>query len=686
MINNTPQKSLRVGLKIGFILVLLLFIGVTLVGLSRMADINRQMQQIVEYNAQKRELAWSANAALLERLVGMHSLVAIADPFDREEESHRVRELGMRFLEARQRLEQLAKMPEEKAVLAQIRDQSIMSRPIAEQVLEDALAGNAAQASMTIRTKAIPAQAAVVRYVNDFIDIQQRETEKVVAEAANSYAEARSLMLGLGAAAAVLGLVIGVVVIRNVTRQADRLQHQAMYDGLTNLPNRALFADRLQQAILIGRREKQPFALIAMDLDRFKEINDTLGHSAGDQMLQHVAVRTRACLRESDTVARMGGDEFSILLATADDVDGAVTVARKILKALAEPIDIAGQKTEIGASLGIAIFPEHGEDGTVLQRAADVAMYLVKQTRGGYKTYSRDIGEGAEHRLTLQGELRHAIANNELVLHFQPQINFESQTIHGVEALVRWHHPKHGLLPPDQFIPQAEQTGLIKPLTYYVLRSALRQCEQWQRMGIDLSVSVNISAVNIQDPEFVEEVAKLLNEFNVPPSRIELEVTETAVMSEPARAVACIKELCALGLQIAVDDFGTGYSSMAYLKELLVAKIKIDKSFVKDMVASHNDDVIVRSTVELGHNLGLKVVAEGVENEVVWDRLKALGCDDGQGYYMSRPLPADTFAEWLEHSPWAVRRAADEAIGDTLGEKAPAGFGKKASSREASLG
>ena len=505
---------------------------------------------------------------------------------------------------------------------------------------------------MTIRTKTIPAQNIISRHVNEIVDLQQRETEKRLAQAATSYARARSMMLALGGTATVLGILIGVVVIRNSTRQAGLLQRQAMYDNLTNLPNRVLFADRLQQAIRVRRREKKPFALVTMDLDRFKEINDSLGHHAGDQVLLHAGNCVRTCLRESDTVARMGGDEFAILLATAGDLEGAVAAAKKILRALEEPTDIAGQKIEIGASLGIVLYPEHGEEPEVLMRAADAAMYAAKQAHGGYKVYSKDLGQGVDDRQTLQGELRHAIAHNELVLYFQPQIDFKSNRINGVEALVRWQHPKHGLLAPDKFIPLAEQTGMIKPLTYYVLRSALRHCEGWQRAGLDMSMSVNISAINIQDLEFPDQVAQILKEFSVPPGRLELEITETAVMSEPVRAVECIKKLSALGVLIAIDDFGTGYSSMSYLKELLVAKIKIDKSFVTDMAVNRNDAVIVRSTVELGHNLGLKVVAEGVETQAVWDKLSALGCDDAQGYYMSRPLSADAFAEWLQQSPW----------------------------------
>ena len=652
MTARRPEVSLDTGLKIGFFLILLLLVSLTMVGLARMADINHQLQDIVDNNLVKRELAFAVNSALHQRLISMHTLIVMTDPFDREEESHRLREYGLQFLEGRRKLEALAKTPEEQHLLRLIREQSIKTRPLTEQATEEALAGKAAESLITLQAKAIPAQNLIAQHVNEFIGLQQRETEKRVAQAAVSYAQARSMMLALGGAATVLGILIGVVVIRNSNRQAGLLQHQAMYDNLTSLPNRVLFGDRLQQAIQVRRRENKPFALIAMDLDRFKEINDRLGHHAGDQVLLHVGNCVRACLRESDTVARMGGDEFAILLATVNDLDGAVAATKKILRAFEEPAEIAGQKIEIGASLGIVMYPEHGEDPGVLMRCADTAMYAAKRVHGGYKVYNEALGHGMDDRQTLQGELRHALSHHELVLYFQPQIDFKSNRINGVEALVRWQHPKHGLLAPDKFIPLAEETGMIKPLTYYVLRSALRQCEEWQRAGLDLSISVNISAINIQDLEFPDQVAEILKEFNVPPARLELEITETAVMSEPVRAVECVKKLSALGLLIAIDDFGTGYSSMSYLKELLVAKIKIDKSFVTDMAINRNDAVIVRSTVELGHNLGMKVVAEGVETQAVWDKLSALGCDDAQGYYMSRPLTADGFAEWLQESPW----------------------------------
>ena len=652
----SPETSLSLRLGAGFALILLLMLALGAIGLGRLAEVNQRMEQIVHENNVKVEQAHIMKDALRERSVIMHTISLLSDPFEQNEEFLEFNDHGVAFTTARTRLEGMALDPKEKEILARMRALTVKTQPLVVQAVDKAQSGNIEEARDLIRNEIVGPQKLIALEINDLLALQKTETENAAAEAARAYSNTRLLMLLLGAAATSLGLAIAFVVIRNARKQAHLLRHQAMYDNLTGLPNRALFADRLQQAILIGRREKQPFALIAMDLDRFKEINDTLGHFAGDRVLQHVANCVRASLRESDTVARMGGDEFTVLLATANDLDGAVAAAKKILKALEAPLEISGQKIEISASLGIAMFPEHGDDPVVLLREADAAMYLAKQTHGGYKVYSKELGQGADDRVALQGELRRAIANNELVLHYQPKIDFGSDRVCGVEALVRWQHPIHGLLPPDKFIPLAEQTGLIKSMTQHILRIALRQCEEWQRAGLDLSVAVNISAINIQDAEFPDQVAKLLKESTVPPSRLELEITETAVMAEPVRAVSCIKRLSALGLQISIDDFGTGYSSMAYLKDLLVAKIKIDRSFVKDMAVNHNDAVIVRSTIELGHNLGLKVIAEGVETEGAWDRLKALGCDDAQGYYMSRPLPSDKFAEWLQQSPWGIKK------------------------------
>lgn len=650
----TPQLSLNLGVIAGFALIVLLLVTLTLVGLLRIAEINRHMEQIVKNNNVKTELVHSMKDALRERTIITHLVSLLKDPFAQDEEYRNFSNQGAAFSAARAAFEAMPQNAEEKEVLARMRALTLKTQPHVVKAVDLAMNGETRESRKLIETEVVSAQKSISLELNKLLEVQESATEEAVADAQKSYENTRLLMFVLGGSATALGLAIAFVVIRNASTQANSLQHQAMFDNLTNLPNRVLFADRLQQTLLIARREKRAFGLFAMDLDRFKEINDTLGHHVGDKVLQHVAACARSCLRESDTVARMGGDEFAILLATVSDLEGAVAVAKKILVALGESFDLAGRTLEIGASIGVVLFPKHGDDQDVLMRQADAAMYIAKQTQSGYRVYSDDMGHGADDRMALQSELRHAIVNNELVLHYQPKIDFSASQVSGVEALVRWQHPKHGLMSPDKFIPLAEQSGLIKPLTKWVLKTALRQCEEWYRAGVNLSMAVNVSAISIQDPEFPDQMEKMLEDFDVPAGKLEIEITETAVMSEPVRAVECIRRLSALGFQVAIDDFGTGYSSMAYLKELLVAKIKIDKSFVKDMAVNHNDAVIVRSTVELGHNLGLKVVAEGVEDQMAWDKLKGLGCDSAQGYYMSRPLPTKDFMDWLQRSKWGM--------------------------------
>ena len=435
----------------------------------------------------------------------------------------------------------------------------------------------------------------------------------------------------------------------------EELTHQALHDALTDIPNRTLLYERLQQAIITAKRERKSVALMMMDLDRFKEINDTMGHHSGDLVLQAVAARLRSALRQSDTVARLGGDEFAMVLPGIGDKDTAIKAAQKILNAVQMPISLEGRSLDIGASLGIVMYPDQGEETGLLLQRADVAMYAAKRSKSGYAYYDAEADRYSVDRLALQSELRHAIKNDELVLYYQPKIDFNSGHISGLEALVRWQHPRHGLMFPDDFIPLAERTGLINPLTAWVLHMALSECCTWHRDGFPLTIAVNISASNLQDPHFPEIVAASLAKTGAEPAWLELEITETAIMKEPAAAIDAIGKLNRMGVQLAIDDFGTGYSSMAYLKKLLVAKIKIDKSFVMDMNTNKNDAVIVRSLIGLGHNLGLSVVAEGVESAEVWDELKALGCDSAQGYSMSRPIPPENLGDWLRQSPWGFK-------------------------------
>jgi diguanylate cyclase (GGDEF)-like protein len=420
------------------------------------------------------------------------------------------------------------------------------------------------------------------------------------------------------------------------------------------LPNRALYHDRLEHLIALGRRAKTPFAVAIIDLDHFKEINDVKGHQTGDMVLQTMAQRLTKALRQSDTVARMGGDEFALLLPPVGDEATARMTAERIIGAMCTPMEIAGETLDVGASLGMALFPQHGEQAELLMRRADTAMYQAKFTKSGFCLYRAELEQLSQERHALQGELRRAIEEQELVLHYQPKVDFETNRLNGVEALVRWQHPKHGLMFPDQFIPMAEKTGLIKHLTTTVMRMALRQCVEWRRNGVILNMAVNIASQNLMEDDFPKRVGEILSETQAHPSWLELEITETGVMTNPVLAAETIRQLSTMGIQISIDDFGTGYSSMAYIAKLFVAKIKIDKSFVMDMTKNSTDAVIVRAAIDLGHNLGLKVVAEGVEDQATWEQLKALGCDVAQGYHLTRPVAADQLIEWIRKSPWSL--------------------------------
>jgi diguanylate cyclase (GGDEF)-like protein len=466
-------------------------------------------------------------------------------------------------------------------------------------------------------------------------------------------ADARNMSLLIFLGLAVLYTVLFRIVAgasRTLRQQAEVNEHQALHDALTNLPNRTLFHDRVGQALAIARREHIPVAVMIMDLDRFKEVNDTLGHASGDELLMQAGVRLRAALRESDTVARLGGDEFGVLLPRVVDSAAATSVARKLRKALEEPFTIHGLALQIEASVGIALYPDHGDDVHSLLQRADVAMYVAKEQPGGCEIYAKDRDDYSPDRLTMLTELRRAIDQGELVLHYQPKAELRSGEVKGVEALVRWSHPVRGLIPPDDFIPLAQKTGVIVPLTFFVLNEAIRQCRTWQLEGVDLSVGVNLSARNLLDVHLPDTVGELLGRWEVPPSLLELEITESTILADPIRAMHVLSRLSGMGVRLAIDDFGTGYSSLAYLKRLPVDELKIDKSFVQGMEENENDAVIVRSTIDLGRNLGLRVVAEGVETAEAWSRLVALGCDVAQGYYLSRPVPAAELAAWLRAS------------------------------------
>ena len=475
----------------------------------------------------------------------------------------------------------------------------------------------------------------------------QDEQEQVETSVAAQRQLGRTLLVGVPVVFTVgLGLLIGCWLL--LLSYQRRIKRQALTDALTGLPNRTLLHDRTGQAIRQADRELVPTALLLIDLDRFKEVNDTLGHHFGDQLLVQVGQRLQAALRQVDTVARLGGDEFAVLLPRIETREGAVTVARKLQAALEEPFPLEGLTVDVEASIGVALYPDHASDPEELLQRADIAMYTAKETHAGFAAFDPQQDQHSPRRLALLGELRRALEQHQLLLHYQPKVNAHTGQMLGVEALVRWQHPEQGLIPPDEFIPLAERTGLITPLTHYVLDEALRQCRQWHDAGHELSVAVNVSARRLLDFQFPDEVSELLARHQVPAPLLVVELTESTIMADPIHALDVLGRLNTMGVQLSIDDFGTGYSSMAYLKNLPVHELKVDRSFVSQMLRNSNDAVIVHSTVDLGRNLGLRVVAEGVENALTLQHLDLLGCHAVQGYHISRPVTAEDLISWVE--------------------------------------
>lgn len=437
------------------------------------------------------------------------------------------------------------------------------------------------------------------------------------------------------------------------TREA-KITELAYRDQLTGLPNRTLFHDRLEQAAKVATRAGQNFALLIINLDRFNEVNVILGHHIGDLLLQEISRRLATILtRDSDTLARLGGDEFAVLLPACDK-QCAMIIVRKILDTLDQPILLEGQEVIATGSIGIAIYPEHGDEINTLLRHADIAMNAAKHDNSSYALFDLNYVEQNQQHLSLLAELRQAIERNEFVLYYQPKVGFATGTIGHVEALVRWIHPQRGMIPPDQFIPYAENTGYIRTITQWVIEEALRQRKQWEEMQLPLTISINISARDLMNVDMPMLFVALMGKYGALPHWLCLEITESAIMGDPKRALGILEELHGMGFKLSVDDFGTGYSSLAYLKKLPVSELKIDQSFVFHMADDKDDATIVRSTIDLGHNMGLVVVAEGIENKATWDMLQAMGCDLAQGYYISKPMDADALLKWFEQSPWKV--------------------------------
>ena len=452
-------------------------------------------------------------------------------------------------------------------------------------------------------------------------------------------------------------LWIPLVAIELGGRQAVINQHQATHDTLTGLPNRAHLHARLASALQQSAVGGGEVGVLMMDLDGFKEINDTLGHHHGDLLLQRVAQRLSEQTRPSDLVARLGGDEFAILLPATTGVADCAGVARRVLDGLEGPMSVKGVDLDVRASIGVAVSPMHAADVDSLLSCADMAMYHAKESRSGWAVYDERLNQHTPERLALVADLRRGIERDELRLHYQPKIALPDGRLQGVEALVRWAHPERGMMPPADFVGLSEHTGLVRPLTRWVIREALRQARRWRAEGLAVPVAVNLS-VRVLSRDIAAEIEGLLRECDAPGSWLELEITETTMMADPREGFEALDALAALGIRLSVDDFGTGFSSLGYLKRLPVSEIKIDRSFVTDMDRNESDHAIVRSTIDLARHLGLEVVAEGVETEAVLAELARLGCGFAQGFLISRPLQPEALAAWAREAMDAAPAAA----------------------------
>ncbi|HVU72639.1 MAG TPA: EAL domain-containing protein [Mycobacteriales bacterium] len=430
-------------------------------------------------------------------------------------------------------------------------------------------------------------------------------------------------------------------------------EHQSLHDALTGLPNRKLLTERLAEAVDDARVSGGSVAYCLLDVDRFKEVNDTLGHAAGDRLLKAIGERLRGCLRDGDTVARLGGDEFGLVLPHITDGDEASRIAARCLAAIVEPFPLEGMEVVVDGSIGIALYPRHADESDALLKHADAAMYVAKREREGLHVFELD-DEASRSRLGLLAELRRALDGGDIDLAYQPKVSLEDGSLVGAEVLLRWTHPTRGLVPADEFLPLAEQTGLMREVTAYVLGRALDQQATWRAQGVPVAVAVNVTARDLLAPGFADEVGAELRRRELPAGLLSLEITERSMLGEQPSATTALNSLAAMGVGLSLDDFGTGYSSLSHLARVPVTELKIDRSFVMGAGRDPQSTAIVRTVVELGHSLGVTVVAEGVESQATWDALRAIGCDDAQGWLVAPAMPAETFLAWAserDHAP-----------------------------------
>ena len=655
-------ESWKLVLLAGFVTQLLLILFVTAIGLQQLGVTTNNLNTVVDVHMRKQNLTKTMVITARERTMIMFMLTKTDDPFERDSLLMQFHQKGSEFVTARLALLEMPLNARERELITRQRELITIAQPIQEKVVDLISADFSQDAADLVLKQVIPAQNNVMAMLTQLDTETQQVALAASVKAHEAHRVARFWMYLLSGIALLVGLVVAAIVFHYTSRASREREHLATHDTLTGLPNRMLFMDRLEQAIVRAQRRGTLVGVMFIDLDRFKRVNDTLGHSSGDQLISEVARRLRAAARAEDTVARLGGDEFVIVMSDAATISHILQVVEKIRTVVAAPYQVAGRELFSSSSIGISVFPHDGTDSSSLLKNADTAMYHAKSAgRDRFQLYDAAMNAMAEERLQLETDLHYALERKEFVFHYQPQLNLKNGRIQGVEALIRWNHPEKGVLPPAAFLEMLEETGEIINVGRSLLIEACCQAARWHAAGFPmLDIAVNVSSKEFWDAALITNVRDALQQSGLPPRSLQLELTEGIFMEDIDSAVERIQALKALGLTVAVDDFGTGYSSLAHLKRFPIDVLKIDRYFVKDLPNSPVNEALINSILSLCKGLHLGTVAEGVENRGQFELLQKLGCQSVQGYFISRPMPVDEVVTLLQRD-WLDTAGAPRA-------------------------
>ncbi len=651
----------KLSLVAGFVVQLLLILFVTLIGLKQLDSTEQRMQSVTEESMHKLQLSKAMGFIARERTLNLFMLMHTADPFERDAIYMNFAQLANKFVTVRSELLQLPLTGTERKLLEEQRQLSRIAVPYQEEAIALAIAGDMAGASDILINRAIPAQNAVLETLVELDSATYQSTQEAIQDARSAHDTARLRMYALSGVALLIGILVAIVVIRFIGRAGREREHMATHDALTDLPNRLLLMGRLEQAIARAQRQKFLVGVMFIDLDRFKLVNDTLGHAVGDELIRQVAERLSHIVRSDDIVARLGGDEFIVVVSDAEKLSQIIHVVDKVAENISQPYRIDKREFFTTSSIGISVYPNDGESTDDLLKNADAAMYHAKGLgRNRYQLFDAEMNIKVAQRLELETDMRHGIERGEFHPYYQPQLNLSTHRIQVVEVLMRWHHPTRGILEPSTYLDLLEETGSIVDVGRRLLREACLQCVAWQAAGqTDLAIAVNLSGKEFWQEDLCQTIGAILLETKLPPQSLHLELTESILMLDIGQAVDKIQKLKRIGVRLAVDDFGTGYSSLAHLKHFPVDTLKIDRYFVKDIGHQNIDAAITQAILALSENLGLETVVEGVETTDQLDILHGIGCNIVQGYLLSRPLPGDAMGALFERD-WSAELALEK--------------------------